>query len=307
MQINKEMIMHSQQENPGDWGQMQGAPGITTATEKLTTAEGYELFLRSWKMDGPDVLLILHGLGGHSGWYIDMGNELASRGISVYAMDHRGFGRSGGLRGHIENYRTFVEHIGYVVTEISKRHPEAGIFLLGHSMGAIFATHFAAKDQQRLAGIVFLNPWVGDTSRVSLGTTLAVLLGGMFKSRRSRQFAGGTEGMTTNAEAIKMLLADSYWQRAQTSSFMFQVLLMRSAIIKQARQITIPALVMQAEEDKAVLLEGSRKLYEALASSDKTWKAYADYDHDSQFEKDRSEMDNDLVAWMREITISPTT
>ena len=292
------------QENPGDWGQMQGAPGITTATEKLTAADGYELFLRSWKTNGPDVLLILHGLGGHSGWYIDMGNELASRGISVYAMDHRGFGRSGGLRGHIDNYRTFVEHIGYIVTEIRKRHPEAGIFLLGHSMGAIFATHFAAQDQQRLAGVVFLNPWVGDTSRVSLGTTLGVLLGGVFKSRRYRQFAGGTEGMTTNEEAVQMLQADSFWQRTQTLSFMFQVLLMRSAILKQARQITIPALVMQAEDDKSVLLEGSRKLYEALESSDKTWKTYAGYYHDSQFEEDRSRMDNDLVAWIREHSVS---
>jgi len=292
------------QENPGDWGQMQGAPGITTATEKLTAADGYELFLRSWKTNGPDVLLILHGLGGHSGWYIDMGNELASRGISVYAMDHRGFGRSGGLRGHIDNYRTFVEHIGYIVTEIRKRHPEAGIFLLGHSMGAIFATHFAAQDQQRLAGVVFLNPWVGDTSRVSLGTTLGVLLGGVFKSRRYRQFAGGTEGMTTNEEAVQMLQADSFWQRTQTSSFMFQVLLMRSVILKQARQITIPALVMQAEDDKAVLLEGSRKLYESLESSDKTWKTYAGYDHDSQFEEDRSQMDNDLVAWICEHSVS---
>lgn len=296
--------MRYQQENPGDWGQMQGSAGITTATEKLTTADGYELFLRSWKTDGPNVLLILHGLGGHSGWYIDMGNELASRGLSVYAMDHRGFGRSGGLRGHIENYRTFVEHIGYVLTEIRKHHPEAGIFLLGHSMGAIFATHFAAKYQQRLAGVVFLNPWVGDTSRVSLGTTLAVLLGGAFKSRRYRQFAGGTEGMTTNEEAVQMLQADSFWQRTQTLSFMFQVLLMRSAILKQARQITIPALVMQAEDDKAVLLAGSRKLYEALASSDKTWKTYAGYYHDSQFEEDRSQMDNDLVAWIREHSVS---
>jgi len=296
--------MRYQQENPGDWGQMQGAPDITTVTEKLMTADGYELFLRSWKTNGPDVLLILHGLGGHSGWYIDMGNELASRGISVYAMDHRGFGRSGGLRGHIDNYRTFVEHIGYIVTEIRKRHPEAGIFLLGHSMGAIFATHFAAQDQQRLVGVVFLNPWVGDTSRVSLGTTLGVLLGGVFKSRRYRQFAGGTEGMTTNEEAVQMLQADSIWQRTQTSSFMFQVLLMRSVILKQARQITIPALVMQAEDDKAVLLEGSRKLYESLESSDKTWKTYAGYDHDSQFEEDRSQMDNDLVAWICEHSVS---
>jgi hypothetical protein len=40
IQINGEMIMLYKQENPGDWGHMQGAPGITTATEKLKTADG---------------------------------------------------------------------------------------------------------------------------------------------------------------------------------------------------------------------------------------------------------------------------
>jgi alpha-beta hydrolase superfamily lysophospholipase len=84
---------------PGDWGQMQSTPTITTVTEKLATADGCQHFLRSWKTGGSNVLLILHGLGGHSGWYIDMGNVLASHGINVYAMDHRGFGRSGGLPG----------------------------------------------------------------------------------------------------------------------------------------------------------------------------------------------------------------
>jgi alpha-beta hydrolase superfamily lysophospholipase len=85
---------------------------------------------------------------------------------------------------------------------------------------------------------------------------------------------------------------------------MFQVLLMRSAVLKRAKQITIPALVMQAQEDKAVLLEASRKLYYALASSDKTWKTYPNYAHDSQFEADRSQMDDDIAGWIREHSTS---
>ncbi len=59
-------------------------------------------------------------------------------------------------------------------------------------------------------------------------------------------------------------------------------------------------LFMQAEQDKAVLISGSRKLYEALASSDKTWKTYPNYAHDSEFEADRTQMDRDIVAWIGE-------
>ena len=50
----------------------------------------------------------MHGLGAHSGWFIDMGNSLNEQGLTVYAIDHRGFGRSGGFRGHMAQAQTPV-------------------------------------------------------------------------------------------------------------------------------------------------------------------------------------------------------
>jgi len=290
--------MHYQPDAPGDWGQMQSTANIVTATEELTTEDTYKLFLRSWKTDSSQVLLIMHGLGGHSGWYIDMGNVLSSRSITVYAMEHRGFGRSGGLPGHIDDYHTYVEDIRCVVAEIRKRHPGAAIYMLGHSMGAIFATYFATKYENMLTGVLFLNPWIEDTSSISLLTTLRILLGGIFKSKRYWRLAGGTETMTTNPEAVRMLQADSFWRRSETASFWVQILLMRQGVLGKAKQVTLPALVMQAEADKAVVVAATRKLYETLASSDKTWKTYPNYAHDSEFEQERSLLDTDLVAWI---------
>ncbi len=246
--------MSYQPDAPGDWGRMQVTPDIITATEELTTADACKLFLRSWRTSGSDVLLILHGLGAHSGWFMDMGNKLASRGITVYAMDHRGFGRSSAIPGHIDDYHTYVEDIHFIVTTIRRRHPQATIHILGHSMGGIFAAHFAAKYEHMLGGVLFLNPWVQDTARIPLLTTVAILLGGLFKSHRYWQPAGGTEVMTTNADAIRMLQADPFWRRKETASFLFQIFLMRLAILKRASTITIPALVMQAEADKSVVL-----------------------------------------------------
>jgi alpha-beta hydrolase superfamily lysophospholipase len=295
-----------QPEAQGDWGQMLESDTIKTVTEMLMTSDKCNLFLRSWVTGSNDVLLILHGLGAHSGWFIDMGNKLASRGINVYAMDHRGFGRSGGLPGHIDDYRTYVEDIDFIVAEIRGRHPEAAIHVLGHSMGGIFASHYAATYGKMFAGVLFLNPWVQDASHISLLTRIAVLLGGIFKSHRYWQLAGGTEVMTTNVEAIQMLQADPYWRRKQTASFWFQISLMLLALLKQTKHITNPALVMQADADKALVPEASRNLYDALVSNDKTWKTYPGYSHDSEFEADRSLMDNAVVTWIREYAIQVT-
>ncbi len=297
-----------QPDAPGDWGQMLESDTIKTATDILKTSDGCHIFIRSWVTDSPGILLILHGLGAHSGWFIDMGNKLAARGMTVYAMDHRGFGRSGGLPGHIENYHTYVEDINFIVTTMRKRHPEAAIHILGHSMGGIFASHFAAKYQNMLTSVLFLNPWIQDTSQTPVLTTLRILVGGIFKSHHYWQVVGGSEVMTTNPEAIQLLRTDTYWCRKQTASFLFQIFLMRSAALKNAKLITKPGLVMQAEADKSVVSEASHNLYEKLVSNDKMWKIFPGYAHDSEFEADRTLLDNEVVTWiaehMRELSVS---
>src|SRR6266566_875779 len=282
----------------GDWGQVLESDTIKTSTEMLKTSDGCNLFLRGWVTNSNDVLFILHGLGAHSGWFIDMGNKLATRGMNVYSMDHRGFGRSGGLPGHIDDYHTYVEDIRFVVAEIRRRHPGVAIYVLGHSMGGIFATYFAAKYGSMLTGVLFLNPWIEDTSSISLLTTLGILLGGIFKSKRYWLLAGGSEAMTTNPEAARMLEADSFWRRSETASFLVQILLMRLGVLGKAKRVTIPALVLQAEADKSVVVSATRKFYESLASSDKTWKTYPNYAHDSEFEQDRLLLDTDVVTWI---------
>jgi alpha-beta hydrolase superfamily lysophospholipase len=289
-----------QQDAPGDWGQMNGTPDITIAREELFTADECKHFLRSWNTGSSEIVLILHGLGAHSGWFIDMGNSLASHGLTVYAMDHRGFGRSGGLAGHIDDYHTYIVDIEFIVAQIRTRHPGARLYILGHSMGGIFTAHFAAKYGNLLDGVLFLNPWVQDTTRVPLLTTVGIFLGGLFKSKHYWQVANGTDKMTTNPEALRMLDADTFWRLKETASFLFQIFLLRSAFLDKAKHITIPALVIQAEADKSVVPAASQKLYETLASEDKTWKTLPNYEHDSEFEQDRSLLDHTVVSWIDE-------
>ncbi|HEY7849076.1 MAG TPA: alpha/beta hydrolase, partial [Ktedonobacterales bacterium] len=87
--------------------------------------------------------------------------------------------------------------------------------------------------------------------------------------------------------------------RTQSASFLYQVTRLRLATMKRARQTRLPALVIQCGQDRAVVPAASRRMYDALASTDKTWKTYADFAHDVEFEPERAILDDDIAQWIK--------
>ncbi|HUM71178.1 MAG TPA: alpha/beta fold hydrolase, partial [Chloroflexota bacterium] len=59
------------------------------------------LYYQMWRPEGTPraTLVIAHGLGEHSGRYMNVVNHLVPKGYGIYALDHLGHGRSPGQRG----------------------------------------------------------------------------------------------------------------------------------------------------------------------------------------------------------------
>ena len=70
------------------------------------TKDGVSVFARTWKPDGNSkaVVILIHGLGEHSGRYQHVASYFTSRGYAISTMDLRGHGRSPGLRGHFPSF-----------------------------------------------------------------------------------------------------------------------------------------------------------------------------------------------------------
>ena len=56
-------------------------------------------------------LLILHGYGDHAGRYAHVMQWFAQRGITCYALDFRGHGRSGGKPGFIRRWDEYLQDL----------------------------------------------------------------------------------------------------------------------------------------------------------------------------------------------------
>ena len=77
---------------------------------------------------------------------------------AVYALDHRGHGRSGGERANIERFAYVVSDLGTFVGRAQRAAPGAPAFLIGHSMGGAIALACALRYAEALKGLVLSAP-----------------------------------------------------------------------------------------------------------------------------------------------------
>src|ERR1044071_9297972 len=85
----------------------------------------YRIYWQSWKPDdeAKAVLLIAPGFGEHSGRYQNVVDCFVPMGYTIYALDHRGHGRSDGERVFVESYNEYVDDLKTFLDLVRSREP----------------------------------------------------------------------------------------------------------------------------------------------------------------------------------------
>lgn len=116
----------------------------------------FNIYYQCWLPDNKPkaVLLISHGFAEHSGRYYNVVNHFLPAGYSIYALDHRGHGRSDGERVKTDDFNDYINDLKTFFDIVRRENPHDKIFLIGHSMGSMIALAYAVEYQQELAGLV---------------------------------------------------------------------------------------------------------------------------------------------------------
>lgn len=146
----------------------------------ITASDGTTLALRSWPAPGRaprGTVLIVHGLGEHSGRYAHVAAALREWGWAVVSYDHRGHGISGGARGVLRAPDDLITDLATIVDTVR---PADGtpLLLLGHSMGGLVVARFVADAVRPVDGLVMSSPALAGRltswQRIQLNLALAV-------------------------------------------------------------------------------------------------------------------------------------
>jgi alpha-beta hydrolase superfamily lysophospholipase len=127
-------------------------------------ADGTPLTLHRWTPEdsAPRALLYyVHGIQSHAGWLFETGPELARRGVACYALDRRGSGRSGGVRGDLPSAATITADYLRGLRTARAEQPGLPVTVLGQSFGASIVAAMAGAGAIAADRLIYCTPALG--------------------------------------------------------------------------------------------------------------------------------------------------
>ncbi len=113
-----------------------------------------------------NIILFIHGVKSDASKYLKTAWLLQkATGSTVYALDLRGHGLSGGHPGDVDHMNQYTDDIADIIGKLKKEKPMAKLVLAGHSMGGgIVLIYIAGKYQQQADGYILMAPLLGHNS-----------------------------------------------------------------------------------------------------------------------------------------------
>jgi alpha-beta hydrolase superfamily lysophospholipase len=245
------------------------------------------------------VIAVSHGLAEHGGRYAALAERLVDKGFAVYALDHRGHGRSGGPRANIERFDYLVSDLGTFVGRAQREHPGVPIILLGHSMGGTVALGCALKYENALRALVLSAPALAVAESPSLPKRLIVKALSFLRPDTGVMMIPA-RAVSRDAKVVRAYEADPMVFHGAIPARTVAELLEAMRILQQrVHELRLPVLIQHGSADELVPLSTTHAVYRHLGlAKRRTMQVYDGLYHEIYNEPERERVIADLVSWL---------
>jgi alpha-beta hydrolase superfamily lysophospholipase len=268
---------------------------------RAVTSDGVALLTRHWPAADPwGAILIVHGLGEHSGRYEHVGDRFAAAGLDAYAYDHRGNGGSDGRRGDIDRWSRYHDDLAERLAAVRENAGGRPVIVYAHSMGGLIAAGYLLSDRPRPDLTVLSAPGL-DSTLAAWKKALAPILARIVPTL-SVPNGVPVETLSRDPEVGRRLLADPLNVRTSTTRFGAEAVAEQARVRAAARSIGGPTLVLHGLEDKLVPPAASEAFEGAPGVERRT---YPGLRHELHNEPEGPAVLDEVVAWLRERATLP--
>lgn len=130
--------------------------------QRYHARDNTQLDYRHYTAESDLILVLLHGSGWHSRYFLPLANTLSSQDLAqVYTPDLRGHGVNPKRRGDIDYIAQLEDDLADFIKQIRSENPKAKIIVGGHSSGGGLALRFAGSQYGDQAdGYLLLAPFL---------------------------------------------------------------------------------------------------------------------------------------------------
>ena len=258
------------------------------------------LYYQGWQPEGAAraILLLVHGLAEHSGRYLNIVNYFVPRGYAVYGLDHRGHGRSDGLRGYVERFSYYLNDLKTFFDIVRPKHGQARIFMVGHSVGGTIATAYAVHHQNELDGLIVS----GATLKVGVSVSAVLIMVARLLSLlrpKTGLYVIEASAISRDQAVVNAYINDPLvYQGKIRARLGTELIRVMQKLRRQMPDIGLPLLIMHGTADRLSDPKGSQMLFERVGSKDKTLKLYDGFHHEIFNEPGHRQVLKDIESWL---------
>jgi alpha-beta hydrolase superfamily lysophospholipase len=267
----------------------------------LRFKDGQEIFY--WGMKAPrqkGVLVIVHGLGEHSGRYLNFVEFLVKQGWTVYLYDQRGHGKTPGLRSYVENFEELVEDLYQFIHFVSEQEGGEKPFLLGHSFGGQVVINLLAKHPRVVPGVILSSPNI----KLAMDVPWLKRFLGRWVSYIIPSFSIPNDikpkWISHDPKVVHEYEKDRLVQNRITVRLGNEILENLNKVPELAEKIKIPIFLFHGSEDLVTCPKGTEEFFERMKHKDRQLKIYPGFFHETLNEKGKEEVYHDVANWLEE-------
>jgi acylglycerol lipase len=271
-------------------------------------SDGYLLHVRHWRPTPPvcGVVVSLHGIQSHGGWYTYSSSRLAAAGYEVFFLDRRGSGLNRQQRGHAIHEERLLNDIRQFLGRLSEQRPdlaEVPRILTGVSWGGKLAAAYLATFPTDFRAAALLYP--GLFSRVQPGWwhrwRLAYAAANEWGHVTAPIPLNEPHRFTNSPRWQDFIHRDELALHRVSVDFLRANLRLTDFVDRHAVDIRGPVLMMFAGQDDVIDNARNRAWFDRLQSP-KRLIEYPAARHTLEFEDDRDRFIDDLITWLQTVS-----
>ncbi len=275
---------------------------MSDTSSRWLAKDGLALFTREWHTNGSPrgVIVLVHGLGEHSGRYVRVAEALTNSGYAFMTFDLRGHGESEGQRGHVSSYELLMDDIEEIVTRAQKNFQGLPLFLYGHSLGGNLVLNFVLRRSVKLSGVIVTSPWLRLAFEPSkMKVKLASIMNHICPAF-SQQSGLETAALTHDEKIVKAYDSDPLVHSRISARLFLSVYAAGYWAIENASRFPHPLLLMHGSADSITSWEASAEFAKHVPK-DCTFKLWDNLYHEIHHEPEWKEVLRVIIEWINNL------